>query len=557
MKKVILFVLLIVSLLCFTSCFSGIDYFFQNVFYFDDVHYVLARDGQSYYVSGTGFYHGGEVDIKSTYNGLPVTEIRSLRGKVPVKKVYLSENISEFSLSVSDIFYETVEWIEVSPDNATYKSIDGHLYSKDGKTLIRYAPANKDNFFATPKSVLYIGPSAFSNSDNLEEITFSDSVTEIINGLFIYCDNLHRINIGSGAKTVSGNAFDGCNVIEAISVSTRNPYFTSIDGNLYNKDGSVLIKYATGKKDIEFTIPDTVKTIGYAAFEYNSSLQYIHIPETVITIGTGAFRNCTGLKSIIVPESVEGESCQWFYGCTSLETIVLSDSITSLYDYEFSDCTSLKSLSLPSNLTVINEGMFKNCTSLEEVILPENIEIISYAAFSNCTSLKSIYIPQGVNDIAPSAFNSCFSLGFIEVDENNESFKSVEGDLYTKDGKVLLKYAVAKQNPSFNVPQGVEVICEYAFEGNTGLKKITIPDTVTEIGMGAFTYCTALESINIPKTVNGFGIDEMLLGCTSLKRIDFDGTINEWYSMQYGYCGIHIQKTNGFKIYCTDGVIEE
>lgn len=557
MKKVILFILLVISILSFTSCFYEIEYFFENVFYFDDVHYKLARDGQSYYVSGSGFYHGGEVEIKNSYRGLPVTEIQSLRGKVPVKKVYIPENVSDLSHGAFDIFYETVEWIEVSPDNPTYKSIDGNLYSKDGKTLIRYAPGKQDKNFVTPQSVLYHNSNAFSDCDNLEEITFSDSVISIGTFPFIYCDNLRRINIGSGVKQLLGDDFMGCQSIDYISVSSRNPYLKSIDGDLYTKDGSMLIRYASGKTESEFTIPDTVTAIGSAAFENSISLQHINIPESVVAIETGAFRYCTGLKNIIIPDSVEGETCQWFKGCSSLETIVLGDSITALYDYEFSDCISLKSVTLPSSTTVINEGMFRNCEALEEVILPEKLEVIESSAFNFCISLKRLYIPENVREIAPSAFISCFSLEYIEVAENNEYFKSVDGNLYTKDGKELVKYAVAKQDKSFNVPQGVEIIWPCAFEGNNYLKTISIPDTVTDIGRSAFVHCTALESINIPKTVNEFGIDEMLLGCTSLERIDYDGTINEWHSMQYGYCGIHIQETTGFKIYCTDGVIEE
>lgn len=552
MKKAITLLLILLSMVMMTSCSEETIIFIQKLFYFDEVMYSMNYDGKSYMVSGVGLYHDGEIEIASTYEGLPVTRIDSLESDRPIKKVIVPESINSITLGTK----LDVEYYEVSESNNNYKSIDGNIYSKDGTHFVRYASGRKDESFTVPTHVTSVDDGAFAYSGNLKYVDISDNVKWIGNFVFRESLNLNRIKIGSAVEGIAVNVFEKCTALTNIEVDLYNQHYMSMDGNLYTKDQTRFIQYAIGKSDVEFTIPEGVKYIGINAFSYSANLQYINIPDTVIEIDL-SFRKATGLKKNVIPDSVIKLHDQSFRECSSLESVVLGDGITNVGERQFQDCVSLASVTLSQNITTIEEGAFENCISLKEINLPEKLQVIEGAAFANCTSLESIKIPSTVEFMSNSAFYSCLSLKYFEVDVNNVNYKSLNGNLYTKDGKTLIQYAVGKDEASFEVPSGVVTICSGAFYGNDSLVSIKIPNTVTEIGHGAFGCCTALKSISIPNTVQGFGIDEMLGGCSSLERIDFSGTVNEWHSMQYGYCGIHVQKTTGFKIYCTDGVIKE
>jgi len=158
-----------------------------------------------------------------------------------------------------------------------------------------------------------------------------------------------------------------------------------------------------------------------------------------------------------------------------------------------------------------------------DLVIPETIEelpvtVIGDRAFSDCTRLTSITIPESVTSIGDGAFSGCSSLVSITVDEDNSSFTSLDGVLFTQDGKTILAYPAGKAETEYIIPDSVTSIGNRAFYRCYSLESIIIPDGVTSIGDGAFSGCSSLVSINIPDSVTSIG-DWAFSVCSSLTSI--------------------------------------
>lgn len=207
-----------------------------------------------------------------------------------------------------------------------------------------------------------------------------------------------------------------------------------------------------------------------------------------------------------------------FSGCTLLASVEIPDSVTSIGNYAFYNCRSLTSVEIGSGVTSIGDYAFYNCTSLISIVIPDSVTSIGDNALNYCTSLMSVEIGSGVTNIA---FSNCTSLTSIEVDANNLYYKSIDGNLYTKDGKTLVRYATGKEATSFTIPNSVTSIGDYAFSGCTSLTSVTIDDSVTSIGKGAFIRCESLEILTIGCSVTTIGNDAFR-DCYAIDTIYFN-----------------------------------
>ena len=161
----------------------------------------------------------------------------------------------------------------------------------------------------------------------------------------------------------------------------------------------------------------------------------------------------------------------------------------------------------------IGAGAFEDCYALTSVTIPNSITSIESFAFKNCQSLNSINIPQSVVFIKPTAFSN----SGIYNDESNWE----DSVLYIGDCLIQAKRGLTG---SYIVKEGTRLIINEAFAGSN-LTDITIPNTVTDIGVGAFQY-SALTSIIIPN-----GVTKIWAGafhhCTSLKSVTLSNSITQ------------------------------
>ena len=130
-----------------------------------------------------------------------------------------------------------------------------------------------------------------------------------------------------------------------------------------------------------------------------------------------------------------------------------------------------------------------------EACIPEETNFIGRAVFNKCKQISSIKIPEKVDSICDASFANMDSCTEIAVDKNNKNFKSVDGVLYTKDGKDLIAYPAGKNQKIFKVPENVERIMPGAFMGAVNLEKVILPSKCKIIFYKAFADCKKLKTV--------------------------------------------------------------
>lgn len=200
------------------------------------------------------------------------------------------------------------------------------------------------------------------------------------------------------------------------------------------------------------------------------------------------------LKRVVIPDSVRSVGRAAFgyeYDnsyAAHLESVVIGSGVTNLEEYAFAHCLSLTNVTIQGRALTVGNGAFKGCEKLENVTIPADADIVfGDDVFRNCAKLKPIN--GKFTHSVGSTFDGCDSYH----DENG--FRIIGGVLERYCGNAT----------AVSIPSGVKEIWSKAFEDNTKLKTVIIPDGVKRIGSYAFSGCRQLREITIPKSVETIG----------------------------------------------------
>ncbi len=454
----------------------------------------------------------------------------------------------------------------VEEGNSAFKSIDGNLYSKDGKTLIQYAIGKKDTSFTIPDSVTRIGNYAFSSCTSLTSIVIPDSVIRIGDDAFSRCTSLTSLRIGNSVTSIGDLAFLLCTALTSIYVNEENNSYKSIDGNLYSKDGKTLIQYAMGKKETSFVISNSVTSIGNHAFACCDFFISILIPDSVTSIGEEAFSSCTSLTSIVIPDSVLGIDLGAFSSCSGLTSVTIPKSIRKIYMGAFYGCYALTNVYYTGSEEEWNaisiESRNKDLTNATRYYYSENPPTTEGNFWHYVEGVVTVWPPyaeehkHSYSKVITEA--TCTARGYTTYtcdckESYIDDYTDAKGHAYVNyvcivcnhyyyseglafrsngDGTCSVGLGdVENLDPNVVIPSvspagdSVTEISSYAFFECFEITKLFIPDSVITIGTCAFASCAALEEAIIGSNVTNIG-EEAFFACYNLAKITIgDGTM--------------------------------
>jgi hypothetical protein len=231
-----------------------------------------------------------------------------------------------------------------------------------------------------PDTISSIGARAFYYCTGLTTFAVPNSVTSIGDQAFFDCDGLTNIFLGTGVAAIGQSAFEECGNLLTITVATNNTAFSSLDGVLFNKTQTILIKFPEGRTGT-YQIPNSVTQIGDFGFITASGLTDVTIPGSVTNIGYGTFEFCTGLTNLLVPNGV-----------------------ATLGDFAFFHCPGLTNMTLPGSITSFGARSFEQC-GLRTVTIGAGVQRVGNAAFASCPDLLAVYF-GGDAPAAYAPFNS-------------------------------------------------------------------------------------------------------------------------------------------------------
>ena len=209
----------------------------------------------------------------------------------------------------------------------------------------------------------------------------------------------------------------------------------------------------------------------------------------------------------------------------SNNSVLSSDYLTS-GDYEY---------------TFLDDGtveISKYIGSDKEITIPDTIDgkkvtSIGNYVFENCIGLESITIPENITNIEHMAFHYCTNLESINVDVNNNIYSSIDGVLFNKEQDKIIFFPYNKSD-SYEIPDSVTSIGNWAFKNCSSLTNITIPNSVTSIGERAFSECANFTSITIPDSVTSIG--EGAFSSCSLTSITIPDSVTSISNETFSNC---------------------
>lgn len=564
----------------------------------DSVSYIIYNDS---YAIVTGYYRGithAKIAPRVIYKGREynVTSIsyRSFENNTTLKSVYIPGSIKKIGFNS----FNGCSNLEVLTLNDGLEEIESKAFNN----------CSKLTSITLPATLKTLGEHCFSNCNSLKEVTcmapeppacyhqefYSDDMEyhpwmlRVPTNLKTYesaqgwrnfpvidlLPSSHQVYVGglkydlndtTSTASVCGLKYDpdnsNVNIPESIISDGTKYEVTSISSHSFENNLSL--------KSV--TIPGSIKTIRYAAFNGCACLETVNLHEGLTDIGVSCFRNCRSLKSIVIPKGVSTIRLYSFTG-TGLERIIfLDDTAPSLYLDQIFGQNDLKKIlfyvpdvytyssfkravdhiynsyyangllftvdkvkreaqlvandysgdfvvpegftydDLDYKVTSLGDQCFYSCKELTSIKIPNTVKSLGSECFSSCYALKEINLPNSITTLNASCFNDCSALQSINIPQSVVFLgRACFGGCYS------LK--------SISLPNSVTTIGDYCFRDCRELEKVTLPNALASLGVRCFYNCSNLTQIVIPSGVASLG-NECFSNCIKLSSISMPSSV--------------------------------
>ena len=378
-----------------------------------------------------------------------------------------------------------------------------------------------DNEYALRKLIIKegvetIGTGAFRSCPYIEELSIPDSVKKIGDGAFRECSIRRKDNTVSVYEVTQGLRFE-----------TYNDSITIVRINSVDESGIINIPETVNDLPVKRINLESVSTRFTGEIKYyKGDIKELNIPASVECIDT--------IPKVAEKISIDQKNPRYW-----------SDGI-GLYDKDHSKLikvcvTNIKSYEVVEGVTEIGPEAFLYASdSIEEIILPKSLITICEKAFYPCRKIKELFIPQNVSSIeddaicndvlfcrfhADEGYADPSALERVSVHPDNTCYKDEDGVLFSKDGKYLILYPIAKKDMKYTIPDGTETVGEKAFYGNQYLRKLELPHSIVKFAKGqhgTFEGCKSLKKLYVSSEEI---LSEEFKNCKQLKSVVFSDEV--------------------------------
>lgn len=541
---------------------SGVTSGNDNIKWTLDEKGVLTVSGKgklsNYWTFGkVGIAISGNITVKDLFE--IITKYGNTEAYVKdVKKIVIGEGIT----SVGNANFTACVNAEEIVLPSTLTSI--------GKNAFAYTSVSE---LKIPATVTTIGESAFYGT-KLKSVTFADkTAVKTIDKLAFAKTSLSSFTVPATVESLAADACAEIADFKGYNVAAANTKYSSYEGVLSSKDGSVLMSYPNGSAKTEYTIGSRVKTVKAGAFA-NKNLVTLTIPSGVKTMEKGAFE-CPALREVYNLSSVKltpgsdanGGAAKYaavvhtslyepsgFYSIGDYKFVTDGKNHT-LYSYEGSEVvlslptdfafrdlsvmsysigknafakSNVTAVVIPAEVKNIESGAFADCLKLQTVSFAADSKLVSVgdSAFKNDNELILISLPIGVKTIGKNAFDGCKSLISFELPASVTSV----GDAAFSGCEAMNMFSVTGDSE-------LKSIGKAAFKGDKALKAIALPEKLETIGDEAFAGCEKISEANIPASVKSIGAGAFA-DCSKLGEVTFpyDSAITEIKTNTFKNC---------------------
>lgn len=300
-------------------------------------------------------------------------------------------------LKLANVSYLSANNLVVAKNDPSYQSIEGVIYTKDGKGIVR-VPQKRTELKIKEGCTEFNMQSVLYNSTDSEGDEFNN------------CSKLKKIVIPSSVKSINKIKYktdraDACDMhVDTIEIAPKD-----FDANSLYALGSSLGKNITIESLMKL-LPDQITykdhmyiTKDHGLLKYDGKDANVEIPEEITWIAPEAFYRNETLKNVKLPSKITTIEENTFYGCSELEAVVIPDQVTMIGKSAFDECTVLKSVTFGKSLKVIKDHAFAS-VNIRNFTIPSGIQKIEIGAFAGINQIGTVTFEGSTKYVAADAF---------------------------------------------------------------------------------------------------------------------------------------------------------